>query len=153
MRQALEYDVTAPAMARRAAEAFLDQSTGQLTGQPTGQSAISAANRRKLVLVVSELVTNAVQHGGPPIELWLTQNGDRVSVEVRDSGPLPDLAALSASHALSNATTGTSPGPPTGTGDPSLGGRGLMIVDQLADHWGARAHDGGKTIWCDVGIS
>jgi anti-sigma regulatory factor (Ser/Thr protein kinase) len=130
MRQTLEPDAQAPAQARRVAESFLDA----VATLPT----ISSGERRKVLLLVSELVTNAVQHGGPPIELRLTLTGHCLGVEVRDSGPPFTVSGV----ALVSADP---PGQPHG--------RGLLIVDQLADHWGTRGHSVGKTIWCDVGIA
>lgn len=127
MRQALEPDSGAPAKARRATEAFLDQASFR--------PSLNRRERYRVLLVVSELVTNAVQHGAPPIELMLTLDGHCLEVAVRDSGPLPDLTPRS---------TFASPS--------TLGGRGLMIVEEIADHWGARVNDSSKTIWCDLDI-
>jgi hypothetical protein len=31
-----------------------------------------------------------------------------------------------------------------------LGGRGLLLVEQIADRWGYDPHERGKTIWCDL---
>ncbi len=87
--------------------------------------------RRTVVLVVSELVTNAVQHGGPPVGCRVTVADDQVRVEVRDHGAL-----------LPRETEV----PPT-----SMRGRGLTIVGRVASRWGVVEHpDGGKTVWADV---
>lgn len=80
-------------------------------------------------LAVSELVTNAVRYGVGPIEVRTVSDRAHVRFEVSDRAPkLPERseAALSA-----------------------LGGRGLGIVDAVADTWGCERHrDGqGKTIW------
>ncbi|HEY8986204.1 MAG TPA: ATP-binding protein [Streptomyces sp.] len=83
-----------------------------------------------LTLVVSELVTNAAQHGEGTIVMVLQQRGDLVLVEVADASPgLPVTRAQSAE-------------------DES--GRGLALVEALSDDWGcrARAHRGGKWVWC-----
>jgi anti-sigma regulatory factor (Ser/Thr protein kinase) len=87
--------------------------------------------RRTVVLVISELVTNAVQHGGPPVRCRVTVADDQVHVEVRDHGALlPRESEV----------------PPT-----SMRGRGLTIVGRVASRWGVVEHpDGGKTVWADV---
>ena len=81
-----------------------------------------------LVLLTSELVTNAVQHSAHPRRLLLScPDPGHVRVEVTDSGTaLPVLTSFG----------------PTGEG-----GRGLSLVDQLADSWGHEATSGGKRIW------
>ncbi|MCW2505640.1 MAG: prpI [Actinomycetia bacterium] len=85
--------------------------------------------REDIVLVVSELVTNAVVHGEAARRLRLRRTGVRIVVEVFDSGhrmPHPRAAALDAES-----------------------GRGLHLVAKLADRWGARPVTGGKVVWCE----
>ncbi|MFE0418274.1 ATP-binding protein [Streptomyces tendae] len=67
-------------------------------------------------LVVSELVTNAIEHGRGRIAMKITEVGGMVKVEVSDCNPAP-AQIRSASH-------------------DDLRGRGLMIVATLADSWG-----------------
>ncbi len=79
-------------------------------------------------LVVSELVTNAVRYGDPPIQLRLIH--DRVLIcEVSDS-------SSTAPH-LRRARVFDE------------GGRGLLLVAQLTERWGTRQTAVGKTIWCE----
>lgn len=80
-----------------------------------------------VLLLTTELVTNAVQHGLGPIGLRLLAGDDGVRVEVRDrSDALPVVQQL----------------------DPeALTGRGLLLVEGLADGWGVLAQDIGKTVW------
>jgi anti-sigma regulatory factor (Ser/Thr protein kinase) len=85
-------------------------------------------------LIVSELVTNAVQAGGGPVRLTLERSGDRLHLEViddyADALPMLDRAAPDASH-----------------------GRGLTIVAALALDWGWHASAAGsKVVWADVGV-
>lgn len=84
------------------------------------------------LLLVSELATNAIRHGSPPVRLSLRMQGDQLRVEVTDSSPtLPQLG-----H----------PGPD------QTGGRGLQIVQQLAARWGSSASRSrlGKTVWFEL---
>lgn len=86
-----------------------------------------------LLLLVSELVTNAVLHGGEPIELVLDLRSDAVHVEVRDRG----LAMPSARHPDDHETSG----------------RGLQIVDRMATRWGVEPSFPGKSVWFDLSLS
>jgi anti-sigma regulatory factor (Ser/Thr protein kinase) len=81
-----------------------------------------------LKLLVSEVVTNAVRHGGSdgPVELHASWNSE-IRVAVQDRGD------------------GFSPTPRTGRPDES-GGFGLYLVGQLADRWGVETDDG-TTVW------
>ncbi|WP_406309027.1 SpoIIE family protein phosphatase [Streptomyces sp. NBC_00623] len=79
-------------------------------------------------LVVSELVTNAIRYGRPPIQLRLIH--DRTLMcEVADAGnTTPHLRRARAFDE---------------------GGRGLFLVAQLAEHWGTRHARRGKTVWAE----
>ncbi|MEU2430597.1 ATP-binding protein [Streptomyces sp. NPDC007861] len=84
-----------------------------------------------LVLLISELVTNAVVHTGCPAVLrMLFGAGDAVRVEVADTSARP-------------------PQPRHAQGD-DTNGRGLELVDGLADRWGWQPEGSGKSIWCEV---
>ena len=91
--------------------------------------------RETVVLLVSELVSNAVQHGGPhgpdaTVGLQIEPRPDRIRVAVTDAG----------------------------TGDPRLGngaidhpsGRGLLLVDAMASRWGCDRLPVGKTVWFEL---
>ncbi|MEU9130542.1 ATP-binding protein [Kitasatospora sp. NPDC048540] len=84
-----------------------------------------------VLLLVTELVTNACLHAGGPNELALVSAGPAIRVEVSDgSRELPRLAA------------GQHPGIPSG--------HGLRVVDRLAADWGYALHEHGKTVWLEV---
>jgi PAS domain S-box-containing protein len=85
-----------------------------------------------LELVVSELVTNAIRHGGPPIQLRLIRDVGGVTCEVSDGS--------NSSPHLRRAQTYDE------------GGRGLMLVAQLARRWGTRHRAVGKTIWAEIAV-
>ena len=80
-------------------------------------------------LVASELVSNVVQHtvAGGTVEAWDPKPDVPFRLEVgdRDQGDPESRAAT------------------------DRGGRGLGIVDQLADAWGVQHHPEGKTVWAE----
>jgi anti-sigma regulatory factor (Ser/Thr protein kinase) len=80
------------------------------------------------VLLVSELVTNAVVHAPGPIELCASEVDDTLRVEVHDSSPvLPCLRT------------------------PNGGGWGLQLVAAMATGWGSSCTDGdGKVTWFEL---
>ncbi|MFG3722941.1 SpoIIE family protein phosphatase [Streptomyces massasporeus] len=79
-------------------------------------------------LVVSELVTNAIRHAEPPIELRLIY--DRTLIcEVSDG-------STTAPHMRRARTY-------------DEGGRGLLLVAQTCQGWGARHTTNGKVIWAE----
>lgn len=82
-------------------------------------------------LMTSELVTNAVLYARSPLEVFVSPGERAVRVGVRDDSPrLPRLM--------------------DGIGE-SMAGRGLHIVDSLADAWGAEpGAEGGKTVWFEL---
>ncbi|MEU8561591.1 SpoIIE family protein phosphatase [Streptomyces cyaneofuscatus] len=79
-------------------------------------------------LIVSELVTNAVRYGTPPLRLRLLLDTS-LTCEVHDGS--------TASPHLRHART------------VDEGGRGLFIVSRLAAHWGARHGPDGKVLWTE----
>ena len=85
-------------------------------------------------LVVSELVTNALEHGlaGIPetVGIWLSSDGGRVAIHVWDASPLPPVRKDAGPEAAS--------------------GRGLMIVAALTADWGCSAADTGKVVWAVI---
>ncbi|MFI9614504.1 ATP-binding protein [Streptomyces sp. NPDC052023] len=84
-----------------------------------------------LILLVSELVTNAVVHTGCPAVLRLSlPQPATVRVEVADGST-------------------RAPVPRWADGD-ETGGRGLALVDGLADRWGWSPDGAGKQIWCEL---
>ena len=88
--------------------------------------------REDLLLVVSELVTNAVQHGAEPIVVTVVRAPERVRIEVTDGA------------------TDSSPRSSRVPQDAEAG-RGLSVVTRLATAWGWRASPGrGKTVWAEL---
>jgi anti-sigma regulatory factor (Ser/Thr protein kinase) len=86
-------------------------------------------------LVVSELVTNAVLHAATTaaILLELSRVGDALRVTVSDDSA---QAPQRRDHPFPSAAES---------------GRGVEIVDALADRWGTELHRrDGKTVWCEL---
>ena len=82
------------------------------------------------VLIVStELATNAVVHARSPFELSIRRTTAGCSVEVRDTSSAAPVARR------------------TPTGGKDRGGRGIAIVAGVSDAWGVRDEDDGKTVW------
>ena len=83
------------------------------------------------VLLLSELVTNAVLHAGTEIDVELQFERDILRVEVRDGDPrLPSVRQYS-------VLSGT--------------GRGLALVAGTAKTWNAEpVPDGGKRVWFEL---
>ncbi len=95
-----------------------------------------------LELVTSELVTNAVLHGQPPVTLLLTCQTTEIRLAVSDAGPgLPDGQAT-----FGHAT----PRRPDELGASGSLGLGLKIVAQTARDWGTTTLPVGMEVWCRV---
>ncbi|MFI6154828.1 ATP-binding protein [Kitasatospora sp. NPDC051170] len=85
------------------------------------------------VLLVSELVGNAVRHTGAPRWLLLVRAPGLLRIEVGDASPRPPL-----------------PRPPTPADH--TGGLGLFLLNHLSQHWGWHTADTGKVVWCDLRV-
>ncbi|MFG3335449.1 ATP-binding protein [Streptomyces tendae] len=91
-----------------------------------------------LVLLVSELVTNAVVHTGRSAVLRLVLP-DAVTEETEEA-----TVRLEVDDASDRAPV------PRCAGGEATGGRGLALVDGLADRWGWSREGTGKRIWCEL---
>ena len=119
------------------------QETLQIRRQPDGVRIARNAVRARLVewdlpvdrdlvaLLLSEAVTNAIQHGGPPSSIRITWEVPTLRVSVRDglAGSLPVVGRPSRE---------------------SEGGRGLALLEALADRWGIQVDEDSKTVWFEV---
>jgi serine phosphatase RsbU (regulator of sigma subunit)/anti-sigma regulatory factor (Ser/Thr protein kinase) len=83
--------------------------------------------RDTVELLVSELVTNAIQHAGGDIRLRLQRDEDGLLCEVCDNTRTPpELQELSATAER---------------------GRGILLVKELSRRWGYRRTASGKVVW------
>lgn len=87
-----------------------------------------------VLLVVSELVTNALVHTQGALRLDLTLAADRLRVTVSDSSP-------------------RAPAKPVVVDWESTGGRGLFLVEALSAAWGSVPVGGGKQVWSEIVVS
>jgi serine phosphatase RsbU (regulator of sigma subunit)/anti-sigma regulatory factor (Ser/Thr protein kinase) len=87
-------------------------------------------DRYELELVVTELVTNAVLYGEPPMSLRVVPDVGRTRVEVADTGRTMPQTALPRTD--------------------SMTGRGLGLVATLAERWGVRRTKHGKAVWAEL---
>lgn len=86
--------------------------------------------------LVSELVTNAMRHAhdGASVVVLLMYAAGKVRMEVRDRDPV-NLPLVKVPASL------------------DVGGRGLVLVEALSDHWGVRVTESGKSVWCELTAS
>jgi anti-sigma regulatory factor (Ser/Thr protein kinase) len=122
LRLALPNDVPAVRLARQAT-----------------RDALTAWQLRHLedtaVLLVSELVTNAVRHAVDTgaIGLELTIAGTRLRMEVQDGDPNWRQTCVPA--------------------DCDESGFGFLLIDTLAGRWGVRRISAGKAVWAELDAS
>ncbi|MCX5410853.1 ATP-binding protein [Streptomyces sp. NBC_00059] len=93
-----------------------------------------------LILLISELVTNAVVHTGCPAVLRMLFG---------TAGPAGSPGSAGTVR-VEVADTSTRPPQPRHAEGEDTGGRGLELVDGLADRWGWQPEGAGKRIWCEV---
>ena len=94
------------------------------------------------VLCLSEVATNAIVHTGAGAELRATLDQGVLTVTVRDRGR--------SAGGWSVDQAGERPGDDTPDGDPDplrVHGRGLQVLDALADRWGSELDQVGTTVW------
>ena len=108
-------DVTAPARARHEVRSML-------LGFGLDETQLD-----DVLLAVSELVTNAFEHGESPQRLELAYFEGELTLQVHDTGSrLPQLRAPAPAEARS---------------------RGLVLVQALSEDWGFEVCPGGKFVW------
>ena len=81
-------------------------------------------------LVASELATNAMLHGAPPVEFNCLFLGQVVRLELSDASHLAPM-----------------PSQPNAQG---MTGRGIALVSRLAERWGVDFEDGRKVVWAEL---
>lgn len=85
------------------------------------------------LLVVSELVSNAVSHAGTPVTVGIKVASDGVvRIEVGDGRTWPPR--------------------PRKVSPDSVGGRGLLLVEALSNRWGVETRGDGKVVWAEIAV-
>ena len=93
-------------------------------------AALSPADRETAVLLASELVTNALLHGAPPVHLEVRETDDVIRISVTDEHPdIPTMRPMSQEDEH---------------------GRGLLLVEALSARWGVDARPPGKSVWFEL---
>ena len=93
------------------------------------QESVNSPSRDVAVLLVSELATNAVEHAHSAFSVSVHVDAV-VRIEVADAAAAPPVEQYRPVD--------------------DVGGRGLRIVDGLADAWGTRRTSDGKVVWFEL---
>jgi anti-sigma regulatory factor (Ser/Thr protein kinase) len=98
---------------------------------------LSPAMFGDVLIMMNELVTNAVQHGQPPVTLQVDIDPGGVTVTVGDTSAAVPPAIVRAPSLSSTS------------------GRGLLIVEELSTRWGVspRHNKPGKNVWFQLEIA
>ncbi|ELS58597.1 SpoIIE family protein phosphatase [Streptomyces viridochromogenes] len=94
---------------------------------------VAAQDIDAVLLVVSELVTNALVHTDGRVRLDLTLVNDRLRVAVADASP-------------------RTPVKPTSISWEATGGRGILLVEAMSATWGTVPVSGGKQVWSEIAL-
>jgi anti-sigma regulatory factor (Ser/Thr protein kinase) len=86
-----------------------------------------------VLLVVSELVTNALVHTDGRVRMDLTLINHRLRVAVADASPRTPVKTAS-------------------IGWEATGGRGILLVEAMSAAWGALPVSGGKQVWSEISL-
>jgi len=97
-------------------------------GGITGTTTTIAAD---VVLLASEVLTNACLHAGGPLHIVVSADDKSLRIEIDDPDPEPPRIRA-----------------PRQPGIP--GGHGLHIVEKLTDRWGVVPSEHGKTVWMEI---
>ncbi|MFB9317625.1 ATP-binding protein [Cryptosporangium minutisporangium] len=96
---------------------------------------VATEHHTDVVLLVSEVVSNAVEHvgGESSFQLELSHSGDWLRVALTDGSSVRPMVRQLDHRAAR--------------------GRGMQLVEHIADRWGAEDHHGGKTVWFTVRVT
>ncbi len=118
-RISLQQTTASPGRARARVRSFIEQN--RLCEEP-----------EIALLILSELVTNAVMHGAQPIQVVVSGEAGKLRIDVADGDTHAPRPGLHFGNAV------------------RTGGRGLRIVNALSEQWGTTIHEHGKSVWAEV---
>lgn len=108
-------------------------------------------------LLTSELVTNGVLHARTGLDVRVRETDSDLTVEVHDHDPRPPIPRGHRMDLLADidrALTFPEPGDVDDRQSVAVGpagsigaGRGLLLVEALADEWGVSKEHDGKSVW------
>ncbi|MFJ2008647.1 SpoIIE family protein phosphatase [Streptomyces chartreusis] len=87
-----------------------------------------------VLLIASELITNALVHTQGPVRLALALTAHRLKIAVSDSSP-------------------RAPAKPVIVDWGATGGRGILLVEAMSASWGSVPVSGGKEVWSEIVVS
>jgi anti-sigma regulatory factor (Ser/Thr protein kinase) len=111
---------------------FDDQLTEIVAARRFAEGVLGSSHDRldDVLVVVSELASNAIRHAHTGFRLSVEEDDHHVRIGVVDHGPgWPEAVPVKM---------------------PSNGGMGLHLVDELTDRWGAMERPGGKVVWAEL---
>ena len=108
------------------------QATRRASAARLGEWRLSADTIDSALLVLNEMVTNAVTHGRGHVDLVLRRTPHWLYVEVLDASRLLPRRRLA-------------------DGDDE-DGRGLLMVAMLSERWGVRPTALGKSVWAKIAL-
>jgi anti-sigma regulatory factor (Ser/Thr protein kinase) len=88
---------------------------------------VNEAHIEPVTLVANELLANAIVHAQSAPVLSLVETGPDLTLRVADDSPSRPVARVAEPE--------------------DAGGRGLMLVEALADRWGFEPSESGKVVW------
>jgi anti-sigma regulatory factor (Ser/Thr protein kinase) len=91
---------------------------------------VDGARNADVTLMVSELASNSIRHAGTGFTVTIDRLAAGIHIEISDQGSSPPTMRDHDLHAVS--------------------GRGLRIIDELAERWGIDATPDGNTVWFDI---
>jgi anti-sigma regulatory factor (Ser/Thr protein kinase) len=119
----------------------IDKMTGDVSSIAAARAMVremTAARRGDLAavaeLLVDELLTNAVEHGGGQFSLAAAIEEERLRVVVTDMRRSVPVTVYPPGHVLDH-------------------GRGMTIVDAMASRWGVEPLGAEKSIWFELDLS
>jgi anti-sigma regulatory factor (Ser/Thr protein kinase) len=133
----LPAEAASAAAARRSVRGLLVGQGSPTASSPKPRSAqatppLDQAALDRVLLLTSEVVTNAILHARTPLRLTASLEGGQVQVRVYDRlRLLPRVRSYP-------ADAGT--------------GRGMHLVEALADEWGVEETPNGKCVWFCVAV-